>query len=138
MHNRRCRYLLDEEEPRLFAQFTGRLAHLGRLVTVAIGTGMRRGDQLNLRKIQVDFQRNVIRVPNSKTGRGYPVPMNEDVRRVISPEMAEALWKLLKEEARNEFESGHRAAEVFEPAHWLRDAWRRARYLAIRDSFIEQ
>jgi integrase len=83
LHNMRCRYLLDEEEPRLFAQFTGRLAHLGRLVTVAIGTGMRRGDQLNLRKSQVDFQRNVIRVPNSKTGKGYPVPMNEDVRRVM-------------------------------------------------------
>ncbi len=55
-----------------------------------------------------------------------------------SPETAEALWKLVKEEARNEFESGHRAAEVFEPVHWLRDAWQRARYLAIRDSFIEQ
>jgi hypothetical protein len=55
-----------------------------------------------------------------------------------SPEMAEALWSLVKEEARHEFESGHRAAEVFEPAHWLRDAWQRARYLAIRDSFIEQ
>jgi hypothetical protein len=55
-----------------------------------------------------------------------------------SPQTAEALWKLLKEEARNEFESGHRAAEVFEPVHWLRDAWQRARYLAIRDSFIEQ
>ena len=31
----------------------------------------------------MDFQRNVIRVPNSKTGKGYPVPMNEDVRRVM-------------------------------------------------------
>lgn len=55
-----------------------------------------------------------------------------------SPEMAEALWELVKEEARNEFESGHRAAEVFEPVHWTRGAWQRARYLAIRDSFVEQ
>lgn len=44
---------------------------------------MRRGDQFNRCKSQVDFQRNVIRVPNSKTGKGYPVPMNEDVRRVM-------------------------------------------------------
>src|ERR1044072_2462180 len=48
-----------------------------------IGTGMRSGDQFNLRKSQVDFQRNVIRVPNSKTGKDYFVPMNEDVRRVM-------------------------------------------------------
>jgi len=47
---------------------------------VAIGTGMRRGDQLNLRWEKIDFQRNVIHVPNSKTGRDYTVPMNQDVR----------------------------------------------------------
>ncbi len=47
---------------------------------VAIGTGMRRGDQLNLRLEKIDFQRNVIHVPNSKTGRDYTVPMNQDVR----------------------------------------------------------
>lgn len=40
----------------------------------------RRGDQLNLRWEKVDFQRNVIYVPNSKTGRDYTVPMNQDVR----------------------------------------------------------
>jgi integrase len=49
-------------------------------VLVAIGTGMRRGDQLSLRWEKVDFQRNVIYVANQKTGREYPVPMNEDVR----------------------------------------------------------
>jgi integrase len=47
---------------------------------LAIGTGMRRGDQLNLRWEKVDFQRNVIYVPNSKTGKDYGVPMNADVR----------------------------------------------------------
>ncbi len=30
----------------------------------------------------MDFQRNVINVSNSKTGKGYDVPMNEDVRAV--------------------------------------------------------
>lgn len=49
-------------------------------MVVALGTGMRRGDQLNLRWEKVDFQRNVIYVPNSKTGRDYTVPMNQDVR----------------------------------------------------------
>ena len=81
--NRRTRYLLDEEEPRLFEQLVNERAHLRPLVIVAIGTGMRMGDQLNLRKSQVDFQRNVINVPNAKTGRDYPVPMNQEVREVM-------------------------------------------------------
>ncbi|HEV7395058.1 MAG TPA: tyrosine-type recombinase/integrase [Pyrinomonadaceae bacterium] len=75
--------MLDEEEPQLFAVINGRRAHLLPLVTVAIGTGMRRGDQLNLRWEKVDFQRDVIYVPNSKTGRDYGVPMNADVRETL-------------------------------------------------------
>jgi len=45
-NNNRIRYLLDEEEPQLFAVLDGRRTHLRPLVTLAIGTGMRRGDQL--------------------------------------------------------------------------------------------
>jgi integrase len=62
---------------------TGPRAHLKDLVLMAIGTGMRRGDQLSLRWEKVDFQRNVIYVPNSKTGKDYAVPMDEDVRGVL-------------------------------------------------------
>lgn len=72
--NKRVRYLLDEEEPKLFAILNGRRKHLRPLVTVAIGTGMRRGDQLNLLWEKVDFQRDVIYIPNSKTGKDYAVP----------------------------------------------------------------
>jgi integrase len=32
---------------------------------------------------KVDFQRNVIYVPNSKTGKDYPVPMNNAVRNIM-------------------------------------------------------
>lgn len=81
--NRRTRYLLDEEEPQLLAQCKDERAHLRGMIIVAIGTGMRKGDQLNLRWNQVDFQRDVILVPNSKTGNQYAVPMNEDVRNVM-------------------------------------------------------
>ena len=35
---------------------------------------------MNLRWEKVDFQRDVIYVPNSKTGKDYGVPMNADVR----------------------------------------------------------
>lgn len=76
-------YLLDEEEPLLLAQCKDERAHLYRMIIIAIGTGMRKGDQLQLRWAKVDFQRNVIYVPNQKTGRDYTVPMNRDVRNVM-------------------------------------------------------
>ncbi len=53
------------------------------MVTVAIGTGMRRSDQFPLLRGKVDFQRDCIWVPNSKTGKEYSMPMNEDVREVL-------------------------------------------------------
>lgn len=49
LNNKRFRYLLDEEAPRLLAALTGPRGHLRPLVIVALGAGMRRGDQLNLR-----------------------------------------------------------------------------------------
>lgn len=82
-NNNRTRYLLDEEQPLLLGQCKGERAHLRQLVIVAIGTGMRKGDQPNLLWEKVDFQRNLIYVPNSKTGRDYPVPMNKDVQVVM-------------------------------------------------------
>jgi integrase len=53
------------------------------MVVVAIGTGMRKGDQLQLLWRQIDFQRNCIYVPNRKTGKDYIVPMNEEVRSLM-------------------------------------------------------
>ena len=95
LKNKRIRYLSDEEETRLFSVLTDPRAHLRPMVVVALGTGMRRGDQLNLRWEKVDFQRNVIYVPNSKTGRDYTVPMNQDVRN--------ELLKLRKSAAESEY-----------------------------------
>jgi integrase len=83
LNNGRRRYLLDEEEPRLLAACSGKLAYLRPLIIVALGTGMRRGDQFALRKSVVDFQRDVIWVPNAKTGNEYPVPMSPEVREVL-------------------------------------------------------
>lgn len=46
--NQLNRYLSDDEETRLMAQLTGRRKHLYPLVALALGTGMRRGELLNL------------------------------------------------------------------------------------------
>lgn len=53
-------------------------------------------------------------------------------------QQAERIWKLLKQEARKEFLSGHRIASTNEGAEWQREPWKRAQFLAIRDGFFEQ
>jgi hypothetical protein len=55
-----------------------------------------------------------------------------------SPEDAEFVWGAMKREARREFMSGHLAATVFEPVDWMRSAWQRAKFLGVRDSFIDE
>jgi hypothetical protein len=54
------------------------------------------------------------------------------------PEAAQTLWEGLKEQADLDFKSGHFAAQIFEKAEWQRDPWKRAHFIAVRDSFIEQ
>lgn len=53
------------------------------------------------------------------------------------PGFVGTVWQLIKDEARKELESGHRAAAVFESAEWQHSPWKRAQFLAIRESFVE-
>jgi hypothetical protein len=55
-----------------------------------------------------------------------------------NPTAAQQLWDDLKEQADKDFKSGHFAAQIFEGTDWQRDPWKRAHFIAIRDSFIEQ
>lgn len=55
-----------------------------------------------------------------------------------APEDAEFVWSQMKREARREFMTGHLAATVFEPVDWMRSAWKRAKFLGVRDSFIDE
>src|SRR6185436_18002468 len=82
-NNERKRYLTSEEEGRLMGALTGRRAHLRPLVLLAINTGMRRGELLSLMWRNVDFQRGVIHVTNTKTGRDRDGPMNSEVRSIL-------------------------------------------------------
>ena len=81
--NQRNRYLSTDEETRLMAQLTGRRKHLHALVSLALGTGMRRGELLNLSWRHVDFLRGVIHVVNTKTARDRIIPMSQGVREVL-------------------------------------------------------
>jgi hypothetical protein len=51
------------------------------------------------------------------------------------PALAVRVWEGIKAAAREEFDSGHRAASVFD---FYEEPWTRAQYLAIRASFREQ
>jgi integrase len=75
LDNLRYRYLLPDEEPRLMASLTGPRAHLQPIVTVALGTGMRMSEQLQMKRHQVDFLRNIVTARNTKNGRPRDIPM---------------------------------------------------------------
>ncbi|HMV49788.1 MAG TPA: hypothetical protein PLD20_18655 [Blastocatellia bacterium] len=54
------------------------------------------------------------------------------------PGFVGTVWRLIKDEARKEFESGHRMAAALETTEWQHSPWKRAEFLAIRDSFIAE
>jgi integrase len=57
--------------------------HLLDLVSVAIGTGLRKNEQLSLRVEQLDFARNVIIATRTKAGKNREVPINSEVREIL-------------------------------------------------------
>ena len=83
LDNQRYRYLLPEEEPRLRSVLIGQRSHLAELVPVAIGTGLRKNEQLALQVKHIDFVRNLILVTGTKTRKNREVPMNSEVREIM-------------------------------------------------------
>jgi len=49
------------------AHLSGPRAHLQPAVIVALGTGMRMGEQLRMKRHQVDFLRNIVTVREPRT-----------------------------------------------------------------------
>jgi hypothetical protein len=76
---------------------------------------------------------NLLSIPIDRIGFADLLELHGD-----SPASAANLWEMIKREAQNEFESGHRAADVFEPADYMCDAWNRASYLGLRESLCEE
>jgi hypothetical protein len=54
----------------------------------------------------------------------------------FAPRVAERFWERAKREGRDEFESGHLAANTTFPAGYMKEVWNIARYLGVRESFI--
>jgi integrase len=93
LNNGVIRYLKPEEEKRLRAVLQGavevcgpqnqqrkkRLLHRIYELDIALGTGMRKGEQYGLRWSDVDFARRVITLRDTKNGASRTVPMIDDV-----------------------------------------------------------
>ena len=75
----RERFITAEEEKELFAQLTGRRDHIRSVVTIALNTGMRRGEILGLQWEHVNFLARTVFIAKSKTGRTRTIPMNDIV-----------------------------------------------------------
>jgi integrase len=120
LDNLRYRYLLPEEEPKFMAQLSGPRAHLRPAAIVALGTGMRRGEQLRMKRHQVDFLRNIVTARDTKNGRPRDIPMNDDVR--------QALAELCKDKEPNDyvFSSPKTKSCLREPKKGFRTACRLA------------
>lgn len=75
----RERFITADEEVKLFAKLTGRRDHIRSVVTVALNTGMRRGEILDLQWEHVNFIARTILVARSKTGKPRTIPMNDRI-----------------------------------------------------------
>jgi integrase len=75
-NNKRVRWLTEEEEVRLLSVLP---TAYRLMVLVALHTGMRKSEQLNLEWTDVDFRRNLITIKESKAGEPRHMPMNQVV-----------------------------------------------------------
>jgi integrase len=82
-NNQRERVLSDDEESSLF-EALGDNQLVKNIVTIALHTGLRRGEIFNLRWFDVDFHRGLIQVRESKSGKKRFVPMNVTVRELLN------------------------------------------------------
>ena len=110
LDNRRERYLTRDEEPRLLKAADGySRKYLKAIIVIALNTGMRRGEILNLVWADVDATRGLLLVSNTKSGRDRYVPINEAVRNVLG-----GLSRC----------EGDEEARLFE-IDWIEKGWRR-------------
>lgn len=76
----RQRFLLQEEILKLLENCN---EHLKPIIIVALNTGMRKGEILNLKWRDVDFKRDIIYLYQTKSGEKREAPMNAEVKSAL-------------------------------------------------------
>jgi len=79
-NNQRLRFLEREEINKLIGNAS---AHLKPILIVALNTGMRKGEILNLKWHDIDIKRNIIHLYDTKNGEKREIPMNEITQKTI-------------------------------------------------------
>ena len=76
----RLRYLMPDEVRILLSNCA---EHIKPIVIVAVHTGMRKSEVLGLRRDQVDFERGIITLTDTKNSERRDIPMNETVKATL-------------------------------------------------------
>lgn len=79
-NNKRVRYLEKEEIVKLLSKCSG---HLNPIVVLALNTGMRKGEILNLKWRDIDLRREIIYLLDTKNGEKREVPINEQAKTAL-------------------------------------------------------
>jgi integrase len=78
---KRVRFLMPDEIQRLLSNCAD---HLKPIVTVALHTGMRKGELLGLKWDQVNFDQGIISLLDTKNHERRDLPMNETIKATLS------------------------------------------------------
>jgi len=81
--NRRARVLRDEELGRFFAALAVQPPKVRLLLTFLLLTGMRLGEALAARWVDVHVEQRYLRIPDSKSGEPRIIPLSDEGLRVV-------------------------------------------------------
>jgi integrase len=82
-NNIRTRYLTDAEEKQLMDAIAGPFERLRPIIILALNTGMRQGEIVGLKWSNVDWQREIIQVTNTKNADDRAIPMNDTMKALL-------------------------------------------------------
>ena len=77
---KRVRFLVPDELQRLLSNCAD---HLKPIVIVAVHTGMRKGELLNLKWDQINFEQGIISILDTKNHERRDIPMNDTVKSIL-------------------------------------------------------
>jgi integrase len=114
-NNERVRYLTDEEELILKPELADK--HWLK-VQVAINTGLRRGEQFNLKWTEINFPTRTITIRQSKSGEMRHVRMNDRVTDIFRalPSRLKSQWVFPSGTGETPLDANNFINRVFNPA----------------------
>jgi len=115
-NNQRVRFLTDDEEARLMSKLPA--SGDRSMLLVALHTGLRRGEQFQLRWCDVDFTTGIITVPRSKHGEARRIPTNDTVRATLGalPSRMRSAWVFPSDTGETPRDGQNFVNRVFRPA----------------------